>query len=40
MIERALAAQVDGEVNIEYAEGGVVCSIDAPLLAVGERVVD
>jgi PAS domain S-box-containing protein len=36
MIERALAAQVDGEVKIEYADSGVVCSIDAPRLAVAE----
>ncbi len=36
MIERALAAQVDGEVSIDYAEGGVICSIDAPLFAVQE----
>ena len=40
MIERALAAQVDGEVKIDYAESGVVCAIDAPLLAVAERDLD
>lgn len=36
MIERALAAQVDGEVKIDYADSVVVCSIDAPLAAVAE----
>jgi len=36
MIERALAVQLDGEVKIDYAECGVVCSIDAPLAAVAE----
>jgi hypothetical protein len=36
MIERALAVQVDGEVKVDYADGGVVCTIDAPLAAVAE----
>ena len=36
MIERALAVQLDGEVKIDYAASGVVCSIDAPLAAVAE----
>jgi two-component sensor histidine kinase len=36
MIERALAVQVDGEVTVDYADGGVVCTIDAPLAAVAE----
>jgi two-component sensor histidine kinase len=36
MIERALAVQVDGQVKIDYADGGVVCSIDAPMAAVAE----
>ena len=36
MIERALAVQVDGEVKIDYADSGIVCSIDAPLAAVAE----
>jgi PAS domain S-box-containing protein len=39
MIERALAVQIDGEVTIDYAESGVVCSIDAPLAAVAEADV-
>jgi PAS domain S-box-containing protein len=34
MIERALAAQLDGEVAIDYAPAGVVCTIEAPLDAV------
>ena len=36
MIERALAAQIDGEVKIDYGDSGIVCSIDAPLAAVAE----
>ena len=36
MIERALAAQIEGEVNIDYARAGLICSIDAPLVAVEE----
>jgi two-component sensor histidine kinase len=34
MIERALAAQLEGEVAIDYEATGVVCTIDAPLDAV------
>ncbi len=40
MIERALAAQIDGEVKIDYGDSGIVCSIDAPLAAVAEGDVD
>ncbi|RPI41466.1 MAG: hypothetical protein EHM67_08215 [Hyphomicrobiaceae bacterium] len=36
MIERALAAQIEGEVNIDFAKAGLICSIDAPLVAVEE----
>lgn len=36
MIERALAAQLEGSVSIEYEPGGIVCTIDAPLAAVRE----
>jgi two-component sensor histidine kinase len=36
MIVRALAVQVDGEVQIDNADSGVVCTIDAPLAAVAE----
>ncbi len=38
MIERALAAQLGGEVLIDYAGSGLVCRIDAPLAAVQESV--
>jgi two-component sensor histidine kinase len=31
MIERGLAAELDGTATIEFAEGGVVCTVDAPL---------
>ena len=31
MIERALAHDLDGEVNMEFLPGGVACRIDAPL---------
>jgi PAS domain S-box-containing protein len=36
MIERALAAQLGGEVSIDYARGGLICTIDAPLAVVQE----
>jgi two-component sensor histidine kinase len=34
MIERALALQLSGEVAIDYAPSGLVCTIDAPLAAM------
>lgn len=34
MIERALAAQLSGQVTIDYRPAGVVCTIDAPLAAI------
>jgi PAS domain S-box-containing protein len=37
MIERALAMQLSGQVAIDYAPGGVVCTIDAPLAAIREH---
>jgi PAS domain S-box-containing protein len=37
MIERALAAQLNGEVEIAYETTGVVCTIDAPIEAVREE---
>jgi PAS domain S-box-containing protein len=36
MIERALAAQIDGEARIEYAPNGLICRIEAPLAAIAE----
>jgi two-component system CheB/CheR fusion protein len=34
MIEEALSIELQGDVRIEYLQGGVVCTIDAPLDAV------
>jgi two-component sensor histidine kinase len=31
LIERSLAHDLDGEVRIEFAPGGILCSVDAPL---------
>jgi PAS domain S-box-containing protein len=31
LIERSLAAEFEGEVKIDFAPGGVVCTVDAPL---------
>jgi two-component sensor histidine kinase len=31
LIERSLAQDLDGEVRIEFAPMGVICSVDAPL---------
>jgi two-component sensor histidine kinase len=31
LIERSLAEDLDGDVRIEFAPTGVVCSVDAPL---------
>jgi PAS domain S-box-containing protein len=36
MIERGLAAELQGEVAIDYRPAGVVCTIDAPLEALRE----
>jgi PAS domain S-box-containing protein len=36
MIERGLAAELQGEVTIDYRPSGVVCTIDAPLDALRE----
>ena len=36
LIERSLAQELDGDVTIAFAPGGVVCTIDAPLSAPGE----
>jgi putative addiction module CopG family antidote len=36
MIERALAAQLRGQVAIDYAPAGLVCTIDAPFEAIRE----
>ncbi|MCW5733252.1 MAG: PAS domain-containing protein [Enhydrobacter sp.] len=38
MIERGLAAELRGEVRIDWRPEGVVCTIDAPLVAIHERV--
>lgn len=37
MIERALALQLSGKVAIEYAAGGIACTIDAPLEAIRDH---
>jgi two-component sensor histidine kinase len=37
MIERGLAAELQGEVRIEWRPEGVVCTIDAPIDAIHER---
>jgi two-component sensor histidine kinase len=34
MIEQALAMELQGDVRIDYLQGGVVCTIDAPLDAI------
>ena len=34
MIERGLAAELQGDVGLSYDPGGVVCTIDAPLAAI------
>lgn len=31
LVQRALALELNGEVNVEYAPSGVICTIDAPL---------
>jgi len=31
LIERSLALDLDGDVQIDFAPGGVVCTVDAPL---------
>jgi hypothetical protein len=31
MIERGLAAELDGTASIEFAPQGVVCTVEAPL---------
>lgn len=36
MIERALAAQLRGQVSIDYAPSGLICTIDAPFEAIRE----
>lgn len=36
LIERSLAAQLSGQVNIDYELGGIVCRIVAPLSAVSD----
>ena len=37
MIERALALQLSGQVNIDYPPTGLICTIDAPLEAVRDQ---
>jgi two-component sensor histidine kinase len=37
LIERGLAAELQGEVRIDWRPEGVVCTIDAPLDAIHER---
>jgi two-component sensor histidine kinase len=37
MIERGLAAELQGEARIDWRPEGVVCTIDAPLAAIHER---
>ena len=37
MIERGLAAELQGEVKLVYAPAGVVCTIDAPLAAIEDK---
>ena len=37
MIERGLAAELQGEVRIDWRPEGVVCTIDAPIEAIRER---
>jgi PAS domain S-box-containing protein len=38
LIERALAAELGGEVNVDYAESGLECTIMAPLPAGREKL--
>jgi len=37
MIERGLAAELRGEVRIDWRPEGVVCTVDAPLVAIHEK---
>ena len=37
MIERGLAAELRGEARIDWRPEGVVCTIDAPLVALHEK---
>ncbi len=37
LIERGLAAELGGSVQLAFPDGGVVCTIDAPLPSVGVR---
>ena len=37
MIERGLAAELRGEARIHWRPEGVVCTIDAPLVAIHEK---
>ena len=37
MIERGLAAELRGEARIDWRPEGVVCTIDAPLVAIHEK---
>lgn len=38
LIQKALAMELDGEVNVLYAPSGVICTIDAPMLPVHLKV--
>jgi two-component sensor histidine kinase len=37
MIERALSAELNGDVHVDYCPGGVICTIDAPIEFIRER---
>jgi two-component sensor histidine kinase len=37
MIERGLAAELQGEVRIDWQPQGVVCTIDAPIEAIRDK---
>lgn len=37
LIERSLAAQLSGEVKVDYEPTGLVCTIDAPLKKISEK---
>jgi PAS domain S-box-containing protein len=37
LIERSLAAQLSGEVKVDYEPTGLVCTIDAPVKEISER---
>lgn len=37
LIERSLAQDLDGEVTIDFAATGVVCTVDAPLASASDR---